>query len=114
MRPKASGKLPGPILWTSCCIWRPSKFKEVRFLYLMRGHFRTVSLTIFPSYFHPIPYFYGRWLSLKLQGIMNHQTGSSILQVTALNVFYGTFHAVRDVGFEVKAGEIFGLLGPNG
>jgi len=45
---------------------------------------------------------------------MNHQTGSSILQVNALNVFYGTFHAVRDVSFEVKAGEIFGLLGPNG
>ncbi len=38
----------------------------------------------------------------------------SILQVAALNVFYGSFQAVRNISFEVKAGEIFGLLGPNG
>lgn len=46
--------------------------------------------------------------------IMNHQSGSSILEVEKLNVFYGNFHAVSDVSFNVKAGEIFGLLGPNG
>src|SRR5665647_489294 len=45
---------------------------------------------------------------------MQNQPGSSILQVEGLNVFYKTFHAVRDVTFDVKAGEIFGLLGPNG
>ena len=45
---------------------------------------------------------------------MNNQSGSSILQVEGLNVFYGTFQAVSDVSFNVKSGEIFGLLGPNG
>lgn len=37
-----------------------------------------------------------------------------ILQVDNLNVYYGTFQAVKDVSFHVKQGEIFGLLGPNG
>ncbi|HVZ98497.1 MAG TPA: ABC transporter ATP-binding protein [Chitinophagaceae bacterium] len=41
-------------------------------------------------------------------------TGSSILTVDRLNVFYGSFQAVKDVSFEVRPGEIFGLLGPNG
>jgi ABC-2 type transport system ATP-binding protein len=45
---------------------------------------------------------------------MNNQSGSSILQVEGLNVFYGAFQAVSDVSFDVKSGEIFGLLGPNG
>lgn len=37
-----------------------------------------------------------------------------MLEVKGLNVFYGSFQAVRDVAFNVKPGEIFGLLGPNG
>jgi ABC-2 type transport system ATP-binding protein len=37
-----------------------------------------------------------------------------VLQVEALNVFYGSFQAVCDVSFDVLPGEIFGLLGPNG
>lgn len=45
---------------------------------------------------------------------MIDQPGSLILQVENLNVFYGSFHAVSDVNFYVKSGEIFGLLGPNG
>ncbi len=45
---------------------------------------------------------------------MNNPTDSDILQVKGLNVSYGSFHAVRDVSFSVKGGEIFGLLGPNG
>jgi ABC-2 type transport system ATP-binding protein len=45
---------------------------------------------------------------------MNDQNGSSVLEVSGLNVFYGTFQAVKDVSFNVSAGEIFGFLGPNG
>jgi ABC-2 type transport system ATP-binding protein len=45
---------------------------------------------------------------------MNTQVNGAILQVEALNVRYGTFHAVSNVSFNVKGGEIFGLLGPNG
>src|SRR6476620_12200033 len=41
-------------------------------------------------------------------------TGDYILQVNGLNVYYGAFHAVHEVSFEVLPGEIFGLLGPNG
>src|ERR1041385_4368160 len=37
-----------------------------------------------------------------------------ILQVEAVNVYYGNLHAVQDVSFYVLPGEIFGLLGPNG
>lgn len=37
-----------------------------------------------------------------------------VLQVSNLNVSYGSFKAVLDVSFNVKGGEIFGLLGPNG
>jgi ABC-2 type transport system ATP-binding protein len=37
-----------------------------------------------------------------------------ILKVEGLSVDYGSFHAVKNVGFEVLPGEIFGLLGPNG
>lgn len=37
-----------------------------------------------------------------------------ILKVEGLAVSYGNFEAVKDVGFSVLQGEIFGLLGPNG
>jgi len=40
--------------------------------------------------------------------------GKYILRVEGLNVFYGSFQAVKDVSFNVLPGEIFGLLGPNG
>ncbi|RFM29535.1 ABC transporter ATP-binding protein [Deminuibacter soli] len=43
-----------------------------------------------------------------------HEGNTHMLQVEGLNVFYGSFHAVRDVAFDVRPGEIFGLLGPNG
>ena len=45
---------------------------------------------------------------------MNKPTDQPALRVSGLNVNYGSFHAVRQVSFEVQPGEIFGLLGPNG
>ncbi len=37
-----------------------------------------------------------------------------VLEVRDLRKSYGTFEAVRGIGFEVQPGEVFGLLGPNG
>jgi len=36
------------------------------------------------------------------------------IQVEALEKSYGIFPAVKGISFEVRAGEVFGLLGPNG
>jgi len=45
---------------------------------------------------------------------MDQSANDSVLQVEDLDIFYGTFQAVKKVGFYVRPGEIFGLLGPNG
>ena len=45
---------------------------------------------------------------------MDSPTDQYILEVEGLNVYYGSFHAVKAVSFKVKTSEIFGLLGPNG
>lgn len=37
-----------------------------------------------------------------------------MLKVNNINVYYGAIHAVKDVGFEVKEGEIVTLIGANG
>ena len=38
----------------------------------------------------------------------------TVLQVTQLNAWYGQAHILRDVAFEVRAGEVMVLLGRNG
>ncbi len=40
--------------------------------------------------------------------------GDVVLSVQGLNRVFGSFHAVKDVSFSVRRGEIFGLLGANG
>lgn len=39
---------------------------------------------------------------------------SRILRVANLNVYYGAIHAIKDISFEVKEGEIVTLIGANG
>ena len=41
-------------------------------------------------------------------------TAPLLLSVEALSKSYGGFHAVREVSFALKAGEILALIGPNG
>src|SRR5689334_14863349 len=36
------------------------------------------------------------------------------IEVQGVSKWYGDFQAVKDVSFEVNAGEIFAILGPNG
>ncbi len=37
-----------------------------------------------------------------------------VIEVERLNVKYGDFHAVKDLSFEVRRGELYALLGTNG
>src|SRR5436305_7223139 len=41
-------------------------------------------------------------------------TGDNAIEVVNLNKYYGTRHALRELNFTVKRGEILGFLGPNG
>jgi ABC-2 type transport system ATP-binding protein len=38
----------------------------------------------------------------------------SVLSINSLNKHYGKLHAVKNISFEIEAGQAFGLLGPNG
>ncbi|MFM2065698.1 MAG: hypothetical protein RLZZ584_607 [Pseudomonadota bacterium] len=49
-----------------------------------------------------------------MQGSHVHQAGESLLEVSDLHKAYGAIKAVNGVSFTVKAGEIFGVIGPNG
>jgi ABC-2 type transport system ATP-binding protein len=39
---------------------------------------------------------------------------TAVIEVEELNLAYGDFHAVRDLSFEVRQGELYALLGTNG
>ncbi|MGW4798198.1 ABC transporter ATP-binding protein [Nonomuraea sp. NPDC004297] len=41
-------------------------------------------------------------------------TSATVIDVERLNVTYGDFHAVRDLSFQVRRGELYALLGTNG
>lgn len=41
-------------------------------------------------------------------------TSSPVIDVDNLNVWYGAFHAVKNVSFQVRRGELYALLGTNG
>lgn len=41
-------------------------------------------------------------------------SSGAVLHVSGLNRYFGSFHAVQDVSFDVARGEVFGLLGANG
>ena len=38
----------------------------------------------------------------------------AMLEVNGINVYYGSIHAIKDISFEVNAGEIVTLIGANG
>ena len=41
-------------------------------------------------------------------------SGTSVLNISGLTIYYGETRAVHDLSLQVMRGEIFGLLGPNG
>ncbi len=45
---------------------------------------------------------------------MDKTNNSLILDVQKLNKKFGDVHAVKDLSFQIKKGEVFGFLGPNG
>lgn len=40
--------------------------------------------------------------------------GRALLEVSGINVYYGAIHAIKDVSFKVRAGEVVALIGANG
>jgi len=45
---------------------------------------------------------------------MSSTNNHFMLEVKNLNKKFGEVHAVRNLNFQIKKGEIFGFLGPNG
>jgi ABC-2 type transport system ATP-binding protein len=45
---------------------------------------------------------------------MNNPDSASLIKFEGVSKKYGSYHALRDVSFDVKEGEIVGFLGPNG
>ena len=51
-----------------------------------------------------------------IRGVLfdERRSSSPVIEVDALNVIYGDFHAVKDLSFHVERGELYALLGTNG
>ncbi|PSK96281.1 ABC-2 type transport system ATP-binding protein [Murinocardiopsis flavida] len=47
-------------------------------------------------------------------GWNGHMSSTPVIDVERLNLTYGDFHAVRDLTFQVRRGELYALLGTNG
>lgn len=45
---------------------------------------------------------------------MSGQSNGSVLEVSGVGVRYGDRHAIHDISFSVKRGELIGVIGPNG
>ena len=50
----------------------------------------------------------------KVETMLQHTEQENVIEVEHLVKAFGTFHAVDDITFTVKRGEIFGFLGANG
>jgi ABC-2 type transport system ATP-binding protein len=55
----------------------------------------------------PLPAGGGRWCD-------RYMTATPVIDVDRLNLSYGDFHAVQDLSFQVRSGELYALLGTNG
>ena len=67
---------------------------------------------------HPLPVMEGsghhQGQQLSAPSLTGRAGGESVIEVSHLVKAFGTFHAVDDISFTVKRGEIFGFLGANG
>ena len=57
---------------------------------------------------------YHQWQQLSAPSLTGRAGGESVIEVSHLVKAFGTFHAVDDISFSVRRGEIFGFLGANG
>ena len=67
---------------------------------------------------HPLPVMEGsghhQEQQLSAPSLTGRAGGESVIEVSHLVKAFGNFHAVDDISFTVKRGEIFGFLGANG
>lgn len=80
-----------------------------RVAYLDKGHLRDIGtpeaiLSKYKDVFNPSP----------LPSIKHREVEEPAIEVEHLVKTFGTFHAVDDISFTVRQGEVFGFLGANG